>query len=249
MHRRDVLDRVVADLLATEPDLVLITGDLTHVGLPSECETAARWLDGFARPLCLVPGNHDRYVADDPATTTDLFWRHRGGAEESWPRVTRMPGLAIVALDSAVPSAPLLATGTLGAAQRERLADVLASTGAEGRFRVVMLHHSPLPNGHAWRKRLTDARELMAVLGECGAELVIHGHGHVERVDRVMTAHGELTVVAAPSASDARDGRGGWNRYRIEGEAGRWTVVLTARRIRGSALVTTSEAKFDVSRG
>jgi len=106
VHRRDVLDRVVADLLATEPDLVLITGDLTHVGLPSECETAARWLDGFARPLCLVPGNHDRYVADDPATTTDLFWPHRRGADESWPPVTRIPGLAIVALDSAGPSPP-----------------------------------------------------------------------------------------------------------------------------------------------
>ena len=248
VHKREALDRVVADLLATAPDLVLISGDLTHIGLPAECETAARWLDGLPRPICLVPGNHDRYVADDPSTTTERWARYLGGAGRPWPRVTRLPGLAIVALDSAVPSAPLLATGTLGAAQRDELACVLATTGAEGRFRVVMLHHSPLPNGHAWRKRLTDARALMTLLDEHGAELVIHGHGHVERIDRVSTRRGEMIVVAAPSASDARDGRGGWNRYRIEGEVGGWTVELTARRLHGDAVVTASEQRFEVLR-
>ena len=248
MHRRDVLDRVVADLASARPDLVLISGDLTHVGLPSECETAARWLAELPRPLCVVPGNHDRYVADDPRTTTARWAEHLGDASQPWPRVTRLPGLAIVALDSAVPSAPLLATGTLGEAQRERLARVLEETGREQRFRLVMLHHSPLPNGHAWRKRLTDAPELMAILEAHGAELVIHGHGHVERIDRIATQRGELVVVAAPSASDARDGHGGWNLYRIEGDAGRWTIELTARRVRGAELVTASQARFDVLR-
>ena len=248
VHRRDVLDRVVADLLAEQPEIVLISGDLTHIGLPSECEAAARWLDELRCRVCLVPGNHDRYVADDPRATTDRWLRHLGAADSPWPRVTRLEGLAIVALDSAVPSAPLMATGTLGDAQRERLSRVLEETGAEGRFRIVMLHHSPLPDGHAWRKRLTDAHALMAVLGECGAELVIHGHGHVERIDRIATPRGELVVVAAPSASDARDGRGGWNRYRIDGEAGRWTVELTARRHRGGDVVTASQVRFVVSR-
>ena len=83
VHRRDVLERVVADAIATNPDLVLISGDLTHVGLPSECAAAAQWLDSLPRPICLVPGNHDRYVADDPSTTTDRWARYLGRADDA----------------------------------------------------------------------------------------------------------------------------------------------------------------------
>ena len=47
-------------------DVVAVTGDLTHVGLPSEYRAVGEWLTGFGTPaaITVIPGNHDSYVAE-----------------------------------------------------------------------------------------------------------------------------------------------------------------------------------------
>ena len=42
-----------------EPELIAVTGDLTHRGRRGEHERAAGYLRGLGRPLLVVPGNHD----------------------------------------------------------------------------------------------------------------------------------------------------------------------------------------------
>src|SRR5262249_41396904 len=96
----------------------------------------------------------------------------------------------------------------------------------------------PLMTGHSRRKRLDDAAAVTAVLEERGAELVIHGHGHAERIDRRASATGPLPIVAVPSASYSGIGRAGWNCYRISGAAGRWRLQIEARRSSGAGFVT-----------
>ena len=63
-HRPDVLEALVEDLHAAQPDHVVVTGDLTHLGLPHEFEQARRWLDALvpAPALSVVPVNHDAYA-------------------------------------------------------------------------------------------------------------------------------------------------------------------------------------------
>jgi 3',5'-cyclic AMP phosphodiesterase CpdA len=248
VHRRDVLDVVVRDIAAAQLDFTMLSGDLTHVGLPQECEAARVWLESVAVPaqLLVVPGNHDRYVAAPWQETVGRWSAYVGAEHELWPRVVHRDALAVISLDCAVPSAPGLATGTLGRAQLDRLRTVLEREGAEGRCRVVMLHHSPLPDGHAWRKRLTDAAELRAVLGAGGAELVVHGHGHHEHYQVLEWARASTLVVAAPSASDRGEGRAGWNLYRIARREGGWTISVSFRRLVAGAMTTRSHREFDL---
>src|SRR5438552_12802163 len=64
IHRADVLARVVADLKASAPDHIAVTGDLVNVSLTSEYAPAGAWLQSLGPPenVSLVPGNHDVYV-------------------------------------------------------------------------------------------------------------------------------------------------------------------------------------------
>jgi 3',5'-cyclic AMP phosphodiesterase CpdA len=243
IHRRETLDAVVADLHAHAPQHIAITGDLTHVGLPSECAAALDWLHrvGPSDRVSLVPGNHDRYVAAPDAQTVGLwrdYFRGDDAAVAGFPFVRRRGEIALIGVDTAVPTAPFLATGRVGADQLRALAAMLDGERAAGRFRVVLLHHSPLRDGHARRKRLTDAGPLTDVLIQCGAELLIHGHGHEERIDRVVSATGPMIVVAVPSASNVTLGRAGWNAYRISREAGCWALRIEARRTSADGMVT-----------
>jgi 3',5'-cyclic AMP phosphodiesterase CpdA len=124
------------------------------------------------------------------------------------------------------------------------LAAALVDTEAAGLFRVVMLHHSPLPEGHSRRKRLDDAAAVTDVLERCGAELVIHGHGHEERLDRRSSEGGPMPIVAVPSASHSGVGRAGWNCYRIDGEPGRWRLRIEMRRSDEDGFVTAGSETF-----
>jgi 3',5'-cyclic AMP phosphodiesterase CpdA len=234
IHCKAVLDALVGDIRAAAPDHLAITGDLTHVGLPAECDRALDWLRELGRSdrVSVVPGNHDRYVADRYDRTVGLwraYFRGDSGGTD-FPFFRRRGRVALIGIDTAVPTAPLLASGRVGDAQRERVAALLTQAGTEGLFRVVLLHHSPLSSGHVRRKRLSDAAEVTRMLLNSGAELVIHGHGHEERIDRMTGAGGPMLVVAVPSASHSVIGRAGWNQYRITGAPGRWRLDIEMRR-------------------
>jgi 3',5'-cyclic AMP phosphodiesterase CpdA len=244
VHRTEVLDAVVADLRNFAPAHLAITGDLTHVGLPAECEVGLRWLRdlGSGEWVSLVPGNHDRYVADDFDRTVGLwrdYFRGDDGTTD-FPFIRRRGAVALIGVDTAVPTAPFLASGRIGDTQRERLATALRLARDAGLFRVVLLHHSPLVDGHRRRKRLSDAAALTDTLLTHGAELVIHGHGHEERIDWLPGAEGPMLVVAVPSASHAVLGRAGWNLYRISGEPEHWQLVVEARRSAADGFATAS---------
>ena len=243
VHRRETLNEVVADLRSFAPDHLAVTGDLTHVGLPLECEAAADWLRelGSSDRVSVVPGNHDRYAAADFDHTVGRwreYFRGDDGTTE-FPFVRRRGNVALIGVDTALPTAPFLATGRVGAVQRERLARILDETCEAGFFRIALIHHSPLMDGHARRKRLTDAAQLSDVFNVHGVELVIHGHGHEERIDRLSGPHGAMLIVAVPSASHSEPGRAGWNQYRVSGESGRWQLHIEARRSSAEGFVTT----------
>ena len=64
IHRTEILDLIVASLLAAKPDHIAVTGDLTNIALPQEFTGAAAWLQrlGPSDEVSVIPGNHDAYV-------------------------------------------------------------------------------------------------------------------------------------------------------------------------------------------
>ena len=122
VHRIETLATVVADIGGFAPDHLAVTGDLTHIGLPAECEAALRWLHelGPGDRVSLVPGNHDRYVAAEFERTVGLWRDYFRGDNGSigFPFLRRRGPIALMGFDTAVPTAPFLASGRVGDAQR-----------------------------------------------------------------------------------------------------------------------------------
>jgi 3',5'-cyclic AMP phosphodiesterase CpdA len=236
-HLAEVLEALIDDLRIQAPDHVGVTGDLTHLGLPGEIAAAVAWLErlGPAERVSIVPGNHDAYAGAGGAERWapwrpymgDAGARHddsdADGAEPTtrgFPWVRRIgAAAALVGVSSARPTAPLLATGAVGEAQRARLEKRLGELGAEGRTRVVLVHHPPLPAGQSRRRQLDDAEPVRALLARAGAELVLHGHTHESHLDELPGPHGAIPVIGVPSSSaighrPARRAR--YHLYRIE---------------------------------
>lgn len=242
-HRLEVLAALRRDLRQFHLDQLLVTGDLTHVGLPQEFRQALAWLQDLGDPadVAVIPGNHDASVAT-PWRDTFALWRDymasdapvaaQDGNASLFPSHRVRGDLAFIGLTTACPKPPLMATGTAGAEQLAKLPALLDAARAREQFRVVYLHHSPVPGREKWRKRLTDADAVRSILESHGAELVLNGHGHRGHYDELATIHGKLPVIAIPSAS-ALGLRGGnvasYSCYGVERSAQGWRLQINTR--------------------
>ncbi len=252
LHDPVVLARLVTDLKSAGAAHLAITGDLTNLGLPAECRTALEWLERLspAEHVSLVPGNHDRLVDaswDDTVGLWSDFMDSDASFDPAWgnamfPALRVRGPVAFIGLSSAVPTPPLLATGTLGDNQLQCLASLLEMTRRQGLFRVILIHHPPVPGAYKWRKRLLDAESAQAAIRACGAELVLHGHTHRIISNRLEGPGGQVVpVVGLASASSTEMSPARASRYSI------WTVapgcdggfVLTHRSRRHDASADT----------
>jgi 3',5'-cyclic AMP phosphodiesterase CpdA len=249
-HRREVLDALLADLQNTQFDQVLVTGDLTHIGLPEEFSQARDWLQQLGTPanVGLVPGNHDACVSS-PWNQTFSLWRDymaSDNGEVGFPSLRVRGDIAFIGLSTACPTPPLMASGSLGQDQLDKLPALLIETAERQLFRVVYLHHSPIPGVEKWRKRLTDAAGVRSIIQEHGAELIVHGHGHRARLDWLESDCGTVPVVAAPSAS-ALGLHGAdiahYNHYRVERHGEGWRLQIEQRRYDGTSNFTAADSR------
>ncbi len=228
IHDPVVLDRLVADLQQSGAEHIAVTGDLTHLGLATECREALEWLKNLDDPsrVSLIPGNHDRLVAapwhETVGLWADFLGRNENGEcrEDGFPFLKVRGPVAFIALSSAVPTAPLLATGRLGSGQRDRLRTLLQETQSQGLCRVILIHHPPVPGAYKWRKRLTDDEATAAIIENCGAELVLHGHTHrILRTSLKSREGTDIPVVGLASASSSEAAAARASRYSL------WTVL------------------------
>lgn len=239
-HRPEVLAALQRDLHLDELDQLLVTGDLTHIGLPQEFAQSRDWLHQLGTPqqVALIPGNHDACVAA-PWEDTFALWQHYMAGDDAAAGETQFPtrrvrgDIAFIGLSTGCPKPPLMATGTLGKEQLAKIPKMLDDAHEAGLFRVVYLHHSPLAGLEKWRKRLTDAAAIQAILEQHGAELVVHGHGHRAHYSELQSQHGAIPVIAVPSASalglhGADVAR--YNRYAIERAPEGWQLGIDTRR-------------------
>lgn len=209
VHRRPIADRLIADALTLRADHIAITGDLINLGLPAEYEAALAWLQSIGPPerVSVVPGNHDIYSRLSGHAGAARWAPYMGCEEQSlaFPFVRRAGPLAIVGLNSAVETPPFVAAGRLGAHQIEVAGEMLQRLREEGAIRVVLIHHPPLPGLASSRRALSDAKYFARMLQKAGAELVLYGHNHRERLDWHAHAAGPLggaiPVIGVPSAS------------------------------------------------
>src|SRR4029079_3393437 len=164
------LDALVADMKAAQPDHIAITGDLVNLGLGAEIIAAGQWLQSVAPPdkATLIPGNHDAYMPQSIAGYLKEWSDYMTGDGASpdsvaFPFVRRRGPLALVGVSSAVATAPLMATGEIGEGQAAALAKTLVGLAGEKRFRIVLIHHSPVKGATGWYRRLADGRSGVAV--------------------------------------------------------------------------------------
>jgi len=238
VHRRGVLDALVADMQMQQPDHVAITGDLVNLALEEEFATARAWLAtvGASNDVTVVPGNHDAYVRATQYRFAEA-WRENLRGDEiveagaaTFPFVRRRGPVVLIGVSSAAPTPPLMATGWLGQAQLNALERLLQAIATQQLFRVLLIHHPLRSTSRA--KRLTDSSELLALLKRYGVDLILHGHDHVHSTAWFDGPSALIPAIGVPSASAIAHGRfpaAAYNLFAIEPDGDAWRCEQTVR--------------------
>lgn len=231
VHRPEILEALVQALESCRPDLILVTGDLVHIGLEAEIEQAAEWLHRLGPPqrVMLIPGNHDNYAADSLAFLR-RHWADYLPAPETrsddytsgYPVVRTAADVRLVGVNSSCVTRIFSAAGALGDAQRKRLEERMDKPADRESFECLLIHHPPLPGMIHRRKALRDAAQLGRILDRRPPDLVLYGHIHVNR-EHVFESSRMYCTASASSATDAsfrifdldRDGSGWRCRMRL----------------------------------
>ncbi len=245
-HDPRILAAAFRDVHAQGVDRILVTGDLTHVSLESEFLAAVRQLEALGDPerVFLIPGNHDCYVPASAASSWDHWADYLVGdpfstfddelaaclsapapagvapRHEDYPTLRLSGRLATIGLCSSIPTPIFRAGGRLGPEQLDRLERLLALLAARGMCRVVMIHHPVAAKGEPARRALSDGDDLRAVLARVGAELVVHGHKHRRRINRVPGPVADVPIIGVPSSSEVGsrpDKHAQYHVYRVRG--------------------------------
>ena len=224
-YREELLRTAIEEVNESQPDLVVVAGDLTDDGYPDQYPLAARELAALTCPLIVrVPGNHDarnvgylRY--EDVFGARDSRLRlHCGGLD-----------VTLVAVDS---SKPDLDEGEIG---REHYGWITEGFGGKADLRIFVCHHHlvPVPGTGRERNQVLDAGDVLSLLRQCGVDLVLSGHRHVPYVWPIAG----MLLVHSGTVSTLRT-RGfphpAYNLIRVEG--GRISVELCVPRGRRESL-------------
>ncbi|MES2753149.1 MAG: metallophosphoesterase [Pseudomonadota bacterium] len=191
-RNEDRLHAALAAVAALEPNLLIITGDLTEDGAARDYERLRSAIASFPCPVRLTVGNHDvraNFLAAFPDTAS---------AHGFVQFCIDLPGLRCIVLDTLLEERH---GGDFCAVRAQWLAERLAEDAAIPT--LILLHHPPAATGIAWMDpnpaaawitRLADAvRGRSNVIGLTS--------GHIHRAS--VTAWHGIPLITCPSVAPA----------------------------------------------
>ncbi len=231
--RPELLEPLVAAIAATNPDLVVVSGDLTQRARNRQFAAARGFLDRLDAPRLVVPGNHDIPLGNLASRLTDPFRRYRRWIDRDLEPRFSDSELAVVGINTVDPLA--WQRGRIGNRATFRAMAALADAGAA--TRIVVVHH-PFEHLPGEPKALMrHAGRGIDALTRAGADVVLSGHLHAWRAEpaalRIGGAH-TLQIQAGTGLST-----------RLRGEENDFNLLTVEP---GSVLVERFIAK-DAARG
>jgi 3',5'-cyclic AMP phosphodiesterase CpdA len=161
-----------------EPDLVVVTGDLTLNGRIREFSAASKWLSRLPSPRLVTPGNHDTPYLNLPLRALRPFDRYRRFIGPTRSEAAA-DGMRAVAFNTArgAQTRPDWSKGAVDLGDLRAVADDLETSG--GALRILACHHplvevvnTPVTGG------VRRGRQAAALVAEGSVDLVLTGHVH-----------------------------------------------------------------------
>ena len=177
-----LVEVLLQSLDAIQPQLVIISGDLTQRARTREFLAARRFLDRLRSPFLVISGNHDI-----PAyNLAERFFN-------PWKKWHRYLGLALepimhdknyiaMGVNTTRRSSSLVdwSRGRINSAQVRAIAEYFDEADQEQKLRVLVIHHPFwLPEKYRHRHTIGGKDMAFGMMKEAGVDIILGGHIHI----------------------------------------------------------------------
>lgn len=202
VHFGAVDDRLVSPFLDLarhlSPDLCVISGDLTQRARPDQFRAARAFLDRLPKPVLMVPGNHDMPLWNLPVRLIAPFARYRQAFGPETEPLVRLPNAIVQGVNTA--NQFVWKAGRLQPSSLRRIVESFAGA-APDQWRVVVMHHAPVPAADGTPADIADPEATLSALAHTGADVVLSGHTHMPHTGFAETAAGVLFLQVGTALS------------------------------------------------
>lgn len=186
VNTRESLENVLLHVEQNQrkPDLILITGDLTHDETTGGYERLKSILNKLQTPIYLLPGNHDMPALMQQAMPGEWISTQQQILFDTWQ---------IIMLDSTIKNSE---AGEVSETQMNFLSTCLSQHS--NRNTLVCLHHQPVAIGSRWldTMRLANSTQFIEFIQKHEQiKAVLWGHVHQEFNSQI----GHIQLLSSPA--------------------------------------------------
>ncbi len=163
-------------LLELQPDLVVVSGDLTQRARQGQFRAARRFLDALPFPRVVVPGNHDLPLYSLHHRFTLPLGNYKRYITPDLSPAYRDGEVAVLGLNTTRPYRHT--EGRISLAQLRRTRERLCAL-PDSVFRVLVTHHPFLPPPHRKKPLVGKAERALRYLETCNLSMILSGHFHM----------------------------------------------------------------------
>jgi 3',5'-cyclic AMP phosphodiesterase CpdA len=227
------VEGLIADIVAANPHLVAVSGDLTQRAKRHEYAAARAFLDRIPFPQLVVPGNHDIPLYDVGRRFLRPLHRYRRYITADMSPTYVDDEIAVLGINTA-----RSATWKNGRISLDQIRGVRTALcdGSPSLFRVCVTHHPFLPPPTGVPPQLVGRGPLaLQTMQACAVDLLLAGHLHVVYSGDVRTYHVDvkrsiLVAQAGTAVSHRRRGEpNAYNLIDIEPAEGDGRVTIEVR--------------------
>ena len=201
-ERPVVVEALVALAVHQQPDLVILSGDITQRARPAQFRAARAFVERLGAPVLAIPGNHDIALFDLWSRIVRPYAGFCAAFGDDLAPVHAASDLLVIGVNTT--RARRHRHGEVAPSQVEQVARLLA-TASERQLRMVVVHHPlAVPEVGERANRFRGHEAAARVWADAGADLVLGGHIHLPFVMLLPGLARPMWVVQAGTAVSTR---------------------------------------------
>ncbi len=209
-----IAGQIVTAINALNPDLLVVSGDLTQRAKSEQFKEAKEFLDKLPQPQIIVPGNHDVPLYNVFDRFVSPLEKYKKYITDDLEPFYKDEEIAVIGVNTA--RSLTIKDGRINERQIAAIRGKLCRLPDE-MLKVVVTHHPfDLPEGSD-NKVVGRAELAMEKLADCGADLLLAGHIHVSHIGHTATRYkletGRSALVVQAGTATSTRGRGEANSF------------------------------------